>query len=265
MAIKQLKMTLGIFEMSNQDWLKLELQSDGVMLVTMQNAPVNAFNPNSLGELEALFVKLASDGATKAVVLASNLKVFSAGLNLKEAQHYDLAAQKAIVDGFHKTFLEIFAFPKPFIVAVEGAAIAGGFFPVICSDYRIAGPRATFGLAEVRVGVGMPAGLMEIIRSMLSPNDLRRILQNGTAIQADAAIKAGIVDELVQAGDVLGQALKIARDYAQIPPIAYATVKYQSRQHTIEALKAEISKSAAAEPVPWFTEETASAMAKMIG
>jgi enoyl-CoA hydratase len=264
-AIKQLKMTLGIFKMSDQDWLKLELQSDGVMLVTMQNAPVNAFNPNSLGELEALFVKLAGDGATKAVVLASNLKVFSAGLNLKEAQHYDLAAQKAIVDGFHKTFLEIFAFPKPFIVAVEGAAIAGGFFPVICSDYRIAGPRATFGLAEVRVGVGMPAGLMEIIRSMLSPNDLRRILQNGTAIQADAAIQAGIVDELVQAGDVLGQALKVARDYAQIPPKAYATVKYQSRQHTIEALKAEISKSAAAEPVPWFTEETTSAMAKMIG
>ena len=168
--------------MSGQDWLQLELQNDGVMLVTMQNAPVNAFNPKSLAELEALFVKLASDDATKAVVLASDLKVFSAGLNLKEAQHYDLAAQQAIVDGFHKTFLEIFEFPKPFIVAVEGAAIAGGFFPVICSDYRIAGPRATFGLAEVRVGVGMPAGLMEIIRSMLSPNDLRRILQNGAPI-----------------------------------------------------------------------------------
>tara|TARA_B110000238_G_scaffold90828_1_gene99513 strand:- start:118 stop:369 length:252 start_codon:yes stop_codon:yes gene_type:complete len=79
--------------MSDQDWLQLELQNDGVMLVTMQNAPVNAFNPKSLGELETLFVKLASDDATKAVVLASDLKVFSAGLNLKEAQHYDLAAQ----------------------------------------------------------------------------------------------------------------------------------------------------------------------------
>ena len=33
------------FEMSGQDWLKLELQNDGVTLVTMQNAPVNAFNP----------------------------------------------------------------------------------------------------------------------------------------------------------------------------------------------------------------------------
>ena len=96
--------------MSYQDWLKLELQSDGVMLVTMQNAPVNAFNPNSLGELEALFVELTGDGATKAVVLASDLKVFSAGLNLKEAQRYDLAAQKAIVDGFHKTFLKILRF-----------------------------------------------------------------------------------------------------------------------------------------------------------
>ena len=186
--------------MSDPDWLRLELQSDGIMLVTMQNAPVNALNPSRLQDLESLFSKLAADTATKVVVLASDLKVFSAGLNLKEAQHYDLADQKAIVDGFHKTFLEIFAFPKPLIVAVEGAAIAGGFFPVICSDYRVAGPRASFGLAEVRVGVGMPAGLMEIIRSMLSPNDLRLILQSGSAIQVDAAIQAGIVDELVQVG-----------------------------------------------------------------
>ena len=102
--------------MSDQDWLKLELQSEGIMLVTMQNAPVNALNPSRLEELESIFSKLADDTATKAVVLASDLKVFSAGLNLREAQHYDLDAQKAIVDAFHKTFLEIFAFPKPLIV-----------------------------------------------------------------------------------------------------------------------------------------------------
>jgi len=73
------------------------------------------------------------------------------------------------------------------------------------------------------------------------------------------------VDELVQAGDALEQALKIAWDYAQIPPKAYATVKYQNRQHAIGALKAEIAKSGMTGPVPWFTSETASAMAKMIG
>ena len=251
--------------MSDQDWLKLELQSEGIMLVTMQNAPVNALNPSRLEELESIFSKLADDTATKAVVLASDLKVFSAGLNLREAQHYDLDAQNAIVDAFHKTFLEIFAFPKPLIVAVEGAAIAGGFFPVICSDYRVAGPGASFGLAEVRVGVGMPAGLMEIIRSMFSPNSLRLIFQNGSAIQVDAALKAGIVDELVQVGDVLDQALKIARDYAQIPPKAYATVKNQIRADTIALLKSEVEKSKSSDREPWFTEETAPAMAKMIG
>ncbi len=73
------------------------------------------------------------------------------------------------------------------------------------------------------------------------------------------------VDEMVQAGDALGHALKVARDYIQIPPKAYATIKYQNRQHAIEALKAEIAKSGASGPVPWFTAETASAMAKMIG
>ena len=62
------------------------------------------------------------------------------------------------------------------------------------------------------------------------------------AIPVDAATQAGIVDELVQAGDALGQALKVARDYIQIPPKAYATIKYQNRQHVIEALKAEIAK-----------------------
>ena len=111
----------------------------------------------------------------------------------------------------------------------------------------------------------MPAGLMEIIRSMLLPNDLRRILQNGAAIPVDAAIQAGIGDELVQAGDALQQALKFARDYVQIPPKAYATAKCQSRQHAIEALKAENAKSEGSGPVPWFNAETTSAMAKMIG
>ena len=91
---------------------------------------------------------------------------------------------------------------------------------------------------------------MEIIRSMLSPNDLRLILQNGAAIPVDAVIQAGIVDELVQAGDALEQALKVVWDYVQIPPKAYATANCQSRQHAIEALKAEIAKSEGSGPVP---------------
>jgi hypothetical protein len=73
------------------------------------------------------------------------------------------------------------------------------------------------------------------------------------------------LDELVQAGDALEQALKVARDYVQIPPKAYATVKCQSRQHAIEALKAEIAKSEGSGPVLWFNAETTSKMATMIG
>ena len=108
------------------------------------------------------------------------------------------------------------------------------------------------------------AGLMEIIRSRLSPNNLRHILQNDAAIPVDAAVQAGIVEELVQASDALGQALKVAQDYVQIPPKAHATVKSPIFQHAIEALKAETAKSGGSGPVPRFTAETPSAMAKMI-
>ena len=131
----------------------------------------------------------------------------------------------------------------------------------MCSNYRIAGPPATFGLAEVRGGVGMMAGLMKIIRSMFFPNDLRRILQNGVETPVDATMYSGRVDPSRQC---IGAGTKSCTDYVQIHPKAYETVKYQIHQHVIEALKAEIAKSGGSGPVPWLTAETASAMAKMI-
>ncbi|MGB2358576.1 MAG: enoyl-CoA hydratase/isomerase family protein, partial [Paracoccaceae bacterium] len=172
--------------------------------------------------------------------------------------------QNQIVEGLDHTFRKLFSFPKPFIAAIEGAAIAGGLFPVLCSDYRVAGPKALFGLAEVRVGVGLPAGTLEIARAMLSPNDLRRILQSGKPIGAQDALEAGIVDQLVSADEVLNQALFAAKDYAQLPPNAYQTVKMQVREGTIALIDQAITGSAQGQEDGWFTQETRAAMAKMI-
>ena len=133
--------------MGTQSWLSFEMQNGGVALVTLAQAPVNAMDAKTLGDLAQLFVDLAENAEVKAVVLASGLKVFSAGLDLKQAQHYDIDQQNQIVRGLDVAFGKMFSFPKPLIAAVEGAAIAGGFFPVLCSDYRVAGAKARFGLA----------------------------------------------------------------------------------------------------------------------
>ena len=251
--------------MIRSEWLKTELLCGGILDLQLAKEPVNSFNASALNELGDLFCRLERDARVKALVMSSALNVFSAGLNLKEARHYNISEQTAILNGFHSCFLKMFSFPKPLIVAVEGAAIAGGFFPVLCSDYRIAGLDATFGLAEVRVGVDFPTGLVEIVRSMMSPNDMRLIMQTGKPISADLALKSQIIDECVKVGKAHELALSIAKDYADLPPLAYANVKQQVRAPVIMALEEQIIKAGNSKPKAWFTSETSAAMARIIG
>ena len=251
--------------MNIPDWIEAQREGHGVLSVRMKNAPVNAFSAESLIEFGAFFRDMAQASQINAVLLSSDLKVFSAGLNLKEAQLFTIEQQSEIVNSFHACYLDIYGFSKPLISAVSGAAIAGGLFPVLCSDYRLGTSKALFGLAEVRVGVGLPAGLMEIVRASVHPNDMRLLLQNGQPFSAQKAHEAGIVDEIVEEQLLYAKALEVAHSYAQLPPQAFATVKDQVRRPVIDRLAAEVKASKTSAPKAWFSEETTAAMAKMLG
>ena len=105
--------------MGTQSWLSFEMQNGGIALVTMVQAPVNAMDAKTLGDLAQLFVDLAENAEVKAVVLASGLKVFSAGLDLKQAQHYDIDQQNQIVRGLDIAFCKMFSLEINIISAAE--------------------------------------------------------------------------------------------------------------------------------------------------
>ena len=239
---------------------------EGIMGIELNRGPVNALSPAFLMGMADMLAGMEQDDSVRAVVLSSPFKVFSAGLDLKEAQDYDLAQQHAIVEALNVAFLALFAFPKPVVAAVGGAALAGGLFYVLGSDLRVAGPRASFGLAEVRVGVDFPAPTMEIARATLGPNTLRRLMQTGQPIDVKQAMAEGIVDVLEEDGGiVLDRALAEARALADIPSIAYASVKRQIRQPAITACEAAIAEGANAPEGGWFNAQTRDAMRRMIG
>jgi enoyl-CoA hydratase len=249
--------------MTTGNWLRREDLDDGITRVTLSRAPVNALNPEFLMQFADLLEGLTEDATVKALVLASRFKVFSAGLDLKEAQAFDLADQHAIVTGLNVAFTRLFAFPKPVIAVAEGPAIAGGLFFVLGADWRVAGPGASFGLAEVRVGADFPVGLMEIARATLNPNDLRRLMLGGRPIKAEAALKAGIVDVIAE--DAMECALKEAQHFASIPPTTFAAVKHQIRGDVIACIEQAMADGANAPAKGWFNDETKDAMAAMIG
>ena len=252
--------------MSASEQLVRKDHGEGIVGIELNRGPVNALSPAFLMGMADMLTGMEQDDSVRAVVLSSPFKVFSAGLDLKEAQDFDLARQHAIVEALNVGFFTLFAFPKPVVAAVGGPAIAGGLFYVLGSDLRVAGPRARFGLAEVRVGVDFPAPTMEIARATLGPNMLRRLMQTGQPIDVKQAVAEGIVDVLEENPDLLlDRAVAEARALAEIPSIAYASVKRQVRQPAITAIEAAIAQGANAPEGGWFNAQTRDAMRRMIG
>ncbi|MEY8838885.1 enoyl-CoA hydratase/isomerase family protein, partial [Cribrihabitans sp. XS_ASV171] len=87
--------------MSENAWLERREHPDGVIEISLNRAPVNALCPEFLMDFASLLEGLEHDRDIRAIVLTSPFKVFSAGLDLKEAQYYDLEQQHAIVKGLN--------------------------------------------------------------------------------------------------------------------------------------------------------------------
>lgn len=248
----------------NSDFTVEDL-GNGTTRVMLHRAPVNALTPAFLDDLSAFYDSAANDPNIRAILIASAQKVLSGGLDLKAAQGFDKADEMEIVRGLNQSFTKLYALPKPTICAVNGAAIAGGFFFVLGCDYRIGDTRTSVGLAEVRVGATLPVGPEEIAKAELLPNDLRKLVLNGQPINAEQALAAGIIDEVVEPDALMGRALKMAETYAALPPRTYATVKSQLRGATVQRIETAMENGANAPIGGWFSDETKPAMAAMVG
>lgn len=236
----------------------------GVARLTLNRAPVNALTPAFLDAFARVLDDLAAETDVRAVILDSARKVYSAGLDLKAAQEFDAADQNAIVDALNSGFLTQFCFPKPIVAAINGAAIAGGFFFVLAADWRVSASHAQFGLAEVRVGADLPVGPMEIARATLDPNDLRRLLLTGQPEPAAFALERGYIDQVCPAEDVAATAEAKARELAEIPQATFARVKLQLRKPAIDVIETEMKRLETDPNRGWFGPETKAAMKRMI-
>jgi len=252
--------------MAASEWLNRREHEDGVVELQLGRAPVNALSPEFLFDFAAEIKSLGQDSDVRAIVLSSPFKVFCAGLDLKEAQYFDVEQQHAIVRGLNEAFLALYACPKPTVVAVNGAVIAGGLFFVLASDLRVSASKASFGLAEVRVGVHFPVVPLEIARATLDSNTQRRLMLTGQPIGAVAARNANIIDIITEdVADVLPCAVKEAKKLADLPPMTFASLKQQLRGDTISRIKAGLAAGDSEAQQDWYSSETVPAMQKMLG
>ncbi len=219
-------------------------RTHGVEVLTL-NRPRSA-NAVTLdaGELITRHLQAAAaDPQVAAVVLASTGKVFCAGYDLKAppADTSDPAGQRSRI--WQGVFLAMVDFPKPFVVAVNGAAIGLGCMFVMLADHVVCVPDAYISLPEIKHGMLTPAGYT------ITKFGLNHSIAADMTLAARTVTLASVAHlkriEVVASTAVLERALSVASELAAHPAHAYrmnkSWVNHQLRAQINEAFAAGAS------------------------
>ena len=204
-------------------------REDGVAVVTL-NRPdrLNALGRELIGALPEQLAELAADRAVRCVVLTGAGRGFCAGGDIREmAGDAPLTYEEEVEEqqGFHRAPALLFGMRKPTIAMVNGAAAGAGLSLALACDLRIAGTSARFGTAFARVGFAGDFGGTWLLTQIAGTAVARELYYTGRLVDADEALRLGVVNRVVPDADLREETLALARELAQGPAVAYAYMK----------------------------------------
>ena len=201
-------------------------KSGRVAVVTFRRADqLNAMNRLMQGEITAAFEALSEDDGVGAIVVTGEGRGFMAGADIKE-----YAAQTAPeFDSFQAAGTRMYAAiednRKPVIAAVNGFALGGGMELVLCCDIVIANQFAKLGLPEIKLGLIPGGGGTQRSVAKLGRNRANLLLMTGAIVLASEFVDAGLVNEVVDAEQLMPRALELAAMIAAEPATAVEGLK----------------------------------------
>ncbi len=198
--------------------------ADGVARLTL-DAPGrrNSLSDAMLAALGEALAAIGADREVRAVVIEAEGPAFSSGHDLKE-----FTARRADPDGGAAAFTAVFercaevmqavvGLPQPVIAAVEGLATAAGCQLAASCDLAVAGRAARFCTPGVDIGLFCTTPGVALARAV-APRHALEMLLTGEVIDAETALRIGLVNRVVEAGGAAEVALALARAIAAKPP-----------------------------------------------
>ena len=146
---------------------------------------------------------------------------FCAGFDLDEFAQADLGPR--IKDSSHRYHLAVWQFPKPLVAAVNGPAVAGGLDLCVLCDFRIASATALFGHPEIKFGA---PPLFTPLQWIVGVGVARELCLTGRRIDADEAMRIGLVNRISEPARLLDDALAMARTIIEAPQAALECTKH---------------------------------------
>ncbi len=216
--------------MSDAPHLLVE-RREGVLLLTM-NRPArrNAFSNQMLARMGDAWQELKEDDDLRCAILTGAEGTFCSGADLKEMYggRPDDPWKKRHADDqglAWRALLRHEVPDKPIIAAVEGFAVAGGTEILQGTDIRVAATSALFGVAEVQRGLFPLGGSTVRLRRQIPYTLAAEMLLTGRQITAEEALRFGLVGRVVEDGQTLAEAWKLAERIRDNAPLSVRAIK----------------------------------------
>jgi enoyl-CoA hydratase len=210
---------------------------DGVAVLTF-NRPErkNAISPQMMLQLADAWLEFRDDRALRVAILTgAGDEAFCVGGDLGLLMPLFTGARapeddwdRALLANLHKVpvaLLKPFELYKPIIAAVNGYALAGGCEILQATDLRVASRTASFGLSEAQRGLVPGGGSMARLARQVPHCKAMEILLLGDRMPAEEAHRIGLVNEVVEPGEVMARAEALAQRLARNGPLALQKIK----------------------------------------
>jgi enoyl-CoA hydratase/carnithine racemase len=182
---------------------------------------LNACDFETYGRLAEIWREFRDDPALRVAILTgSGERAFCAGSDVK-SNYVDKPGEEPP----DSPFPVMFDLYKPIIAAINGHANGGGLEQALACDIRVAAHHAQFGLGEVRLGWLPGAGGTQRLPRLIPLGRALEMLYTGNRINADEALRLGLVDYIVPMGRLLNKCEEIAAEICKSAPLAVQRIK----------------------------------------
>jgi enoyl-CoA hydratase len=187
----------------------------------------NALSAPILASLQRALSQAARDDQVGAVIIGSALEgVFASGGNIRELQALDgSSGGLCFAESAQSVFYTIETLPKPVVAAIDGYCFGAGAELAAATDIRIASERAVLALPQVGLGITPGLGGGQRLLRLCGPQCARRLILTAARIDAQEALRLGLVESVVPADELWGTAKTIAMRLARQPRTAMMLAK----------------------------------------